>query len=58
MSQDAKLSNQNAEELNFTYRYDDVAGNDVDIYIVGELSIMLDFYLFSTDHAHRYWYLP
>ncbi|KAJ3492039.1 hypothetical protein NLI96_g318 [Meripilus lineatus] len=34
LSQDARLANQNSNALNFTYRYESVAGAGADIYVV------------------------
>lgn len=36
LSQAARLTDQVATDLTFTYRYDSAAGSGVDIYIVGE----------------------
>ncbi|KAG5640906.1 hypothetical protein DXG03_006680 [Asterophora parasitica] len=41
ISQKAKLANQNANALTFSYTYDNSAGSGVDVYVVGEYPISL-----------------
>ena len=39
LSQAAKLTDQNTNDLTFTYKYDSTAGAGVDIYVVGGFTV-------------------